>query len=1581
MTEVYPCQRPKWHPCILNWTHSACAEAWFVTRWYAIESAYELAWQLGMPLLVSPSTSVKKPHACGKRRSVRFSPDVKLRFVQEVPALTATLTVLDSQMHSWVDKPWSRYPSQSPSFSSFSSCIQKSIEFATSTTNMLYLASAPLSEHEVFQAVSSSKDPESDLVPLMQKTPQPLKHNAPDEPAWYPHQAAGGIHDDDSSGSENDSPERDDGEPDGHDEGGSSPDDPGIHPPDHDDGRQSVFLYHLDDVPAHTMLNWINFEVMMREVAHHFAVNRAELLACHDMNTVPDDIPDGTVLLIVQMARDIPVGDSSVLVMVDTHVHAQDQELHFFTSPRVRRKVLAVPLQLTRQALLIHMQVFEYCRFEHNRCLVRHEGSEWPLQEAAPRQIQHGNFFQIIVPPPERCEVPTRVMLEDSRNMEVDAFWDQYYIPTPPSVHAESEESENNVSPSLIDSEDIRREYGQYEEEGNDTDVSVIMQRPPAEPVDHDAPTFSSSQAASSSDCAAQCNQPNSAIPVGEEHQNVTDFPNRHLGPSCPRWLQALSAAFDAHAHVERDDEGPVAYLTTWFADCRSEFTSEESRPIRLDRRARMWARDIQHVWRDRIQFGVPVHFAWVFPRPANPPAVFTIGHLIVYQYPNEVFVPVLLSFQFRALNLDGTSHAVVVARHGIAPSDFARLVQMDRVCGGRRCTLHRGAPGKKWHEKFNYGEGIKLCIPSPGERADPELHWSLGAVVLVFDAPVMPTHPILSMRLEDQPQFIQNLHDLWVRFGQRNEISQERFLEVMTWYLDGVVVPYNDQQRPVLLGSDFTEWIGELRRVWHDLEDANEEMEFAFVRPTPACSPLSAIHILLYQQIDTEHVGTVVTKYDNAVRQGQPFSAAAVCTNPITRASVLSVIGKTADCTQPGVQCQVWREQHAIDSRVFAADHGTNLQVHIFRQVLHDWDRSDEEPEENFLMQNNHRLSGTSQDPGPAANSQNNHEMVRDDGACIPSVLNAHAAEFLPHRPPIAVMPEYLQDLHALWDRHAMTAPDGTRKSNVQTWYLSPGKGRLKCGYCRKVQLFDDFLQWEHLMKQAWHDEIWHDQPVSFFLVQPSPVALEHDISAHILIVQDETAHQVSSLVTVSDVGVHNGHPFRLAIVTHEHVTQAEVVERIGYTEDCTRFGEQVQCTLRHASFKVPNSSAAIGRDGDHVTLLVQRSHQFDHTWHPPFLPVAPGLEGLLFLQQKATLRQHQSAPDTIKPNASIQLLVDDVQHALRWFDTYFVLPCFDIEVQLQGPARWQIDSLAWIRTEWFACDRKVDAIRIYYDGSYLPQDQSLGFAAVAFVRVSQDWLFAGALSGREPVGGPQGSYRAEVLASSLAAKFLYDLCKIEAEAFQCSPSCELVFDSLTVGRQAEGKWKAAKAIEECHLIRSIMRLCESRFGVDIQHEFCPSHRGEPGNELADQLAHSAALGYPLQVWAPFFEEVHQSRFVQAMEWAWILFSPLPGVQVGSDRLTFPAKPTTAPTMKVMPLIGENASRATMHVQVCLQIATCNVLTLQTGVRTDEMRHAGVVGPARQEWILATLDEHAISVFALQETRLRTVRRTSDHR
>ena len=164
---------------------------------------------------------------------------------------------------------------------------------------------------------------------------------------------------------------------------------------------------------------------------------------------------------------------------------------------------------------------------------------------------------------------------------------------------------------------------------------------------------------------------------------------------------------------------------------------------------------------------------------------------------------------------------------------------------------------------------------------------------------------------------------------------------------------------------------------------------------------------------------------------------------------------------------------------------------------------------------------------------------------------------------------------------------------------------------------------------------------------------------------------------------------------------------------------------------------------------------------------------------------------PETVKLNIS------PVQSVLERFDTHFTLPAFDIESQLEGKVHWMPSSLQWIRAPWFACDGPVGRIRIYYDGSFKPSTQILGFAAAAFVHFQGQWCFAAAISGMDhnPVG--LGSYKVELLASKLATKFLYDLCKVMCELFACRPSCELVFDSLTVGRQSEGRWKAAKAIE----------------------------------------------------------------------------------------------------------------------------------------------------------------------------------------
>jgi|Cyp1metagenome_2_1107374.scaffolds.fasta_scaffold26930_7 hypothetical protein len=140
-------------------------------------------------------------------------------------------------------------------------------------------------------------------------------------------------------------------------------------------------------------------------------------------------------------------------------------------------------------------------------------------------------------------------------------------------------------------------------------------------------------------------------------------------------------------------------------------------------------------------------------------------------------------------------------------------------------------------------------------------------------------------------------------------------------------------------------------------------------------------------------------------------------------------------------------------------------------------------------------------------------------------------------------------------------------------------------------------------------------------------------------------------------------------------------------------------------------------------------------------------------------------------------------------------------------------------------------------------------------------------------------------------------------------------------------------------------MRLCEQRFGVHIDHLFCPSHKGEPGNELVDKLAYGAASGKPLQDWISFLQEMQNVRFIRAMEWAWMLFANLPGVDVENDKSVFPAKPLTTPTAKVMPPLAVMQSEE-VHVHVSIKIATCNVLTLQMGGRSQTGRGCRPITP-----------------------------------
>lgn len=416
--------------------------------------------------------------------------------------------------------------------------------------------------------------------------------------------------------------------------------------------------------------------------------------------------------------------------------------------------------------------------------------------------MRHGDYVKIKIPPPRLLTACAAEMLDDSRRMPVENFWDQYYAPTSPPESSSSAGTDDDVSPSLVPSEDIRAEFGQRNE---DSHLSSVMQRP----------------SASSSAAPQPPRTPNRyQLPLAANSTCVPDSTE-----VWPLWYRALATVFTDASSVENDDEGPVLYVTTFYISCSQEYTSEDSRVARLDIMSNLWVTDILHYWGDKIQQGEPVFFTWVRPSPMTTPMSQTAGHLIVYQHPSPTLVSVLIGFQFVALRLDGAAHVVAAVRNDALPDHLMELTKLTRVCHGQKFTFHRGAEGFTLRDPIQTGEGLRFVIPSPGGRPDGDPISRPQAVESLQTGPSLIEDTGLSLLIEDQPIFVQNLFARWSREATRGHSGPAAFLEVTTWCLDGSFVPYNGQSRPVFLGDDFYNWLHDLRRVWHDLEDAVEDI------------------------------------------------------------------------------------------------------------------------------------------------------------------------------------------------------------------------------------------------------------------------------------------------------------------------------------------------------------------------------------------------------------------------------------------------------------------------------------------------------------------------------------------------------------------------------------------------------------------------------------------------------------------------------------------------------------------------------------------------------------------------------------
>eukprot|EP00435_Cladocopium_sp_Y103_P039561 s3226_g10.t1 len=219
------------------------------------------------------------------------------------------------------------------------------------------------------------------------------------------------------------------------------------HPPSDEEGRQDVYLFHLADPPIRAMLIWTDYDLMIQEISRHFQLQQGMVVDAYEVAVPLPDLPDSAAAAVVHLLPDLPMGRQLCLPIFDIETHGHRIERHFKTGLAVERFVLPTPRRISRNGLLVLVNLDQYCEFERGRCIVYLNQVRWPDTDQGFRDISSGDYFRIAVPPSEHYDCETSVMVQC---LQAGLSHDEILS------HVQLEGVQEGFSPEMLDDDEIR---------------------------------------------------------------------------------------------------------------------------------------------------------------------------------------------------------------------------------------------------------------------------------------------------------------------------------------------------------------------------------------------------------------------------------------------------------------------------------------------------------------------------------------------------------------------------------------------------------------------------------------------------------------------------------------------------------------------------------------------------------------------------------------------------------------------------------------------------------------------------------------------------------------------------------------------------------------------------------------------------------------------------------------------------------------------------------------------------------------------------------------------------------------------
>ena len=935
--------------------------------------------------------------------------------------------------------------------------------------------------------------------------------------------------------------------------------------PSSDNDRQDVILFHLQDMPIRALITWSNYEDMMTEIAHHFALVRDALVDAYEVVVPPPDLEPGIAPIIVHVVNDIPHHTAGRLVLLDIAYHAHRVEMNFQSGPTVSRQVLPLPRHVNRNELLACAKVERYCRAENGRCLVFINSRRWPDYDVDRKTIADGDYIKIAVPPSERFTCPTEVITELTQR----GFTDQQILD-----EIFNDEAVSDVSPDMLNDEEVRQLAAPRHPDG---DVALLMQLASSSNVDQ--PVSQSLNSRESTE---------SVIPQD--------------------WLIDLQRIVSPLERCDADVAQEFLFsVYTWLVDHQNEKICKEPKVVVLGGNPSEWEEDIRQPWQHLLEHREHVFFDLAAPTARRSDLEEHVAHIILTRNHNDKS-SVLISIEFVA----SEAPSVVVRFAAVLPK---KCTTADVTLAIPLLTAFSLNP-VEWvvpslkdnHQSFDTWSGMGLIakvLPHPEGHlidGDDEEHSllqfqvngmsfvqshlrslvgnpllssesqcdsQLGYKILPFQRQMsgpssgnvklslteefiryvqavgsqvdnVDTNVPMPDGLQDQPLWIQDLWEKWAETLAQTGGNPEDGPRIETWFSNPRRWSSCANSRIVVLSTNYQHWERELLAAWPDKADLTLPTQYAIVFPTPDDADRTAQEQLVIEQQSEPFSRTVVaTLYDTDWDGGRPSSIALVAADRLDVRSFITMMGYSELCSPEHErnECLMWMGNIAIHQ-----DQTINVRLgNAFKLLVR---RGIKVSVQELLSMSDHRLRSELQSAiGGYIFRRPNIQGFPSDANALnnPTTQEGSLQQSRDDYPP-----DWLNSLQECFDRCAVveTAAEG-RAIYVLVWFLH-GDSFLRNESPRAVRLDADNQWWRSELLFPWRDQFARGYQIDVHFVDPIPVSESWQSHvAHVIVTQAMPQEHVPVVVTTVERGRQEDIYNHAALVVHQFSSAQNIADR----------------------------------------------------------------------------------------------------------------------------------------------------------------------------------------------------------------------------------------------------------------------------------------------------------------------------------------------------------------------------------------------------------------------------------------------------